>query len=87
MVIDYNNTRLWELGIEAVMMGYCAMHVTAIVKTLMLCKLHTWNQFGVTICLFMRSIPAVLFHHGVKAFEVSVADAAAEMEMVVTFHT
>eukprot|EP00957_Ditylum_brightwellii_P137181 10458741-Ditylum_brightwellii.AAC.1 len=48
---DYDNTRLWEFGIEAVMMGYYAM-----------------------------SIPAVLLHHGIKAFEVSVADAAAETE-------
>eukprot|EP00957_Ditylum_brightwellii_P049447 3751643-Ditylum_brightwellii.AAC.1 len=77
---DYDNTQLWEFGIEVVMMGYYAMYVTAIVKTLMLCKPHEWNQFGVTICLFVRSIPAILLHHGIKAFEVSVADAAAEME-------
>jgi len=66
------------LGTEAVMMGYYAMYVTAIVKTLMLRKPHGWTRFGVTICLFMRFIPAVLLHHGVKAFEVSVADAVCD---------
>eukprot|EP00957_Ditylum_brightwellii_P195787 14916723-Ditylum_brightwellii.AAC.1 len=82
MPIDYDDAWLWELGIEAVMMGYYAMYITAIIKTLMLCKPHEWNQFGVTICLFMRSIPAVLLHRSIKVFEVSVANGVAEMETV-----
>eukprot|EP00957_Ditylum_brightwellii_P174706 13302942-Ditylum_brightwellii.AAC.1 len=64
MPIDYNNTRLWELDIEAVMIRHYAVYVTAIVKASMLCKF----------------VPAVLLPHGIKSFEVSVADAAAEIK-------
>jgi len=49
-----------KLGPEMIQLFYFTMYATALVKTLLLKRVHNWSKFGIFFCLTMRLIPAVL---------------------------
>lgn len=48
------------LAQEFSMTVYYALYVTALIKTLNLGKEHGWSRFGLSVCLLMRVLPAIL---------------------------
>jgi cytidyltransferase-like protein len=46
---------------EAIMVGYYAIYIVAVLKSLLLKSPHGWSRFGLSASLLMRVIPALLF--------------------------
>lgn len=70
-----------ELATEAMMTFYYAMYATAVLKTLMLEKVHGWTKFGLSACLLMRFLPAVILRVGTTTqsnFELTVLDVISD---------
>lgn len=54
-------------GSEIVKALYYLMYVLAVTKTLLLKEPHGWSRFGLSVCLLMRIVPAILLHFGVES--------------------
>ena len=70
-----------DLACEAMMTFYYAMYITAVLKTLMLEKVHGWTRFGLAASLLMRFLPAIILRVGTKTennFDVPVLDVICD---------
>lgn len=69
-----------EMACEAMMTFYYGMYITAVLKTLMLEKVHGWTRFGLAASLLMRFLPAVILRMGTTQnnFELSFLDVISD---------
>jgi len=69
-----------EMACEAMMAFYYGMYITAVLKTLMLEKVHGWTRFGLAASLLMRFLPAIILRVGSTQsnFELTVLDVISD---------
>ena len=69
-----------EMASEAMMTCYYIMYITAVLKVLMLEKVHGWTRFGLAASLLMRFLPAVILRIGTTQnnFELTMLDVISD---------